>query len=147
MAVEHGHRGQRGLYASWVQAGVPAGLLLATAVFNVCSLLPEEQFLQWGWRVPFLLGILLLAVGMFIRLRVLESPLFARLQAKGRSARVPLVTVLRRYPRNVLLAMGGEKPAVDGSLRFSLGATTTSADVAQACERILQVVKDLRSKI
>ena len=80
MAVEHGHRGRRGLYASWVQAGVPAGLLLATAVFNLCSLLPEEAFLSWGWRVPFLLGIALLGVGMFIRLRVLESPLFAQIQ-------------------------------------------------------------------
>src|SRR4029079_17313518 len=54
MAVEHGHRGRRGLYGSWVQAGVPAGLLLATAIFNLFSLLPEESFLRWGWRVPFL---------------------------------------------------------------------------------------------
>ncbi len=106
MAVEHGHRGRRGLYASWVQAGVPAGLLLATAVFNLCSRLPEEAFLSWGWRVPFLLGIALLAVGLFIRLRVLESPLFAQLQNKNKAVRVPLFEVIRRYPRNVLLAMG-----------------------------------------
>ena len=106
MAVEHGHRGRRGLYASWVQAGVPAGLLLATAVFNLCSLLPEEAFLRWGWRVPFLLGIALLGVGMFIRLRVLESPLFAQLQDRNKPVRVPLFDVIRRYPRNVLLAIG-----------------------------------------
>ncbi len=106
MAVEHGHRGRRGLYASWVQAGVPAGLLLATAVFNLCSQLPEEAFLRWGWRVPFLLGIALLGVGMFIRLRVLESPLFAQLQDRNTPVRVPLFDVIRRYPRNVILAIG-----------------------------------------
>ncbi len=106
MAVEHGHRGRRGLYASFVQAGVPAGLLLATGVFNLFSLLPDAAFLAWGWRVPFLLGILLLAVGLFIRLQVLESPLFDRLHQSGRKAALPIVDVLRRYPRNVLLAMG-----------------------------------------
>jgi MFS family permease len=89
-----------------VQAGVPAGLLLATAVFSLCSLLPDETFLRWGWRVPFLLGIALLGVGLFIRLRVLESPLFAQLRNRNQAVRVPLVDVIRRYPRNVLLAMG-----------------------------------------
>ncbi|MCO6456584.1 MAG: MHS family MFS transporter [Pirellulaceae bacterium] len=106
MAVEHGHRGRRGLYASLVQAGVPAGLLLATAVFNLFSLLPEEAFFRWGWRLPFLLGIGLLAVGLFIRLKVLESPLFTRLQDQRSAVRVPIWEVLRRYPGNVLLAMG-----------------------------------------
>jgi metabolite-proton symporter len=106
MAVEHGHRGRRGLYASWVQAGVPAGLLLATAVFNLCSQLPNAAFMSWGWRVPFLLGIVLLGVGLFIRLRVLESPLFAQMQNRNKAVRVPLLEVVRRYPRNVLLAMG-----------------------------------------
>lgn len=106
MAVEHGHRGRRGLYASLVQAGVPAGLLLATAVFNLFSLLPEEAFMRWGWRLPFLLGIGLLAVGLFIRLKVLESPLFTRLQDQRSAVRVPIWEVLRRYPGNVLLAMG-----------------------------------------
>ena len=106
MAVEHGHGGRRGLYASWVQAGVPAGSLLATAVFNLFSLLDEEAFLSWGWRVPFLLGIGLLAVGMFIRLQVLESPLFVRLRERPLPKAIPVFEVLRRYPRNVLLAMG-----------------------------------------
>jgi MFS transporter, MHS family, shikimate and dehydroshikimate transport protein len=106
MAVEHGHAGRRGLYASWVQAGVPAGLLLATAVFNVFSLLPDDQFLRWGWRVPFLLGIALLGVGMFIRIQVFESPLFAKAREAKPPPPVPLLAVLRKYPRNILLAMG-----------------------------------------
>lgn len=106
MVVEHGHRGRRGLYASWVQAGVPAGLLLATAVFNLCSALPDETFLRWGWRVPFLVGIALLAVGLFIRLQILESPLFETTRARQPSAGIPFFDVLRRFPRNVVLAMG-----------------------------------------
>jgi len=106
MAVEHGHRGRRGLYASWVQAGVPAGLLLATAVYNLFSVLLGEDFPRWGWRVPFLLGIVLLGVGLFIRLRLLESPLFAQLRETTKPVRVPFFEVIRRYPRNVLLAMG-----------------------------------------
>ncbi len=106
MAVEHGHRGRRGLYASWVQAGVPAGLLLATAIFELCSLLPEKAFLSWGWRVPFLLGIGLLGVGMFIRLQIFESPLFAKLRDSKQPLGVPLFEVFKRYRRNVLLAMG-----------------------------------------
>jgi MFS family permease len=106
MAVEHGHQGRRGLYASWVQAGVPVGLLLATGVFKLFSLLPNEAFLSWGWRVPFLLGIALLGVGMFIRLQIFESPLFAKVRDQKQQSAVPFFDVLRRYPRNVLLAMG-----------------------------------------
>ncbi len=106
MVVEHGHRGRRGLYASWVQAGVPAGLLLATTVFNLVSLLPDETFLRWGWRVPFLLGIALLGVGLFIRLQIFESPLFVKVRDRQQQSGVPFFEVFRRYPRNVLLAMG-----------------------------------------
>jgi MFS transporter, MHS family, shikimate and dehydroshikimate transport protein len=106
MVVEQGQHGRRGLNASWVQAGVPAGLLLANAVFTLFSLMPEESFLSWGWRVPFLLGIALLAVGLFIRLQIFESPLFAKIREQKREAAVPFFAVLKRYRRNVLLAIG-----------------------------------------
>ena len=106
MAVEHGHAGRRGFYASWVQAGVPVGLLLANGVFNIFSSMPEKEFLAWGWRVPFLLGGLLLGVGLFIRLRIIESPLFTQAQAAQPAPRLPLLDVLRQHPRNVLIAMG-----------------------------------------
>ncbi len=106
MAVEHGPGGRRGFRASWVQAGVPIGLLLATGVFSIFAALPEAQFISWGWRVPFLLGILLMGVGLFIRLHVLESPVFEKAKAGGAEAKLPIVEVIRRHPRNVLLAMG-----------------------------------------
>jgi MHS family shikimate/dehydroshikimate transporter-like MFS transporter len=106
MAVEHGHASKRGFYGSCVQMGVPAGLLLATGVFSIFSSLPEEQFLSWGWRVPFLLGILLLAVGMFIRFQVIESPLFAESQKKNDVSPLPILEVFRNYRRSVFLAVG-----------------------------------------
>lgn len=106
MAVEHSRAGRRGYHASWVQAGVPVGLLLANGVFMIFSRLDEAAFLSWGWRVPFLLGILLLAVGMFIRLRILESPVFEKALAEDPGPKVPILAVLRDHPRNVLLAMG-----------------------------------------
>ncbi len=106
MAVEHGHAGKRGFYGSCVQMGVPAGLLLATGVFSIFSSLPEDQFLSWGWRVPFLLGIVLLAVGMFIRFQVFESPLFAESQKKNDVSPLPILEVFSEYQRSVLLAMG-----------------------------------------
>ena len=107
MAVEHGKAGQRGFLASWVQAGVPIGLLIATGVFRtLSSIIPEESFLAWGWRIPFLIGILLLGVGMFIRLRILESPVFTEAKKSSSTTEMPILEVIRRYPRNVLIAMG-----------------------------------------
>lgn len=106
MAVEHGHEGKRGFYGSCVQMGVPVGLLLAALAFAVCTRLPEEAFLAWGWRIPFLLGIVLLAIGMFIRMRLFESPLFEKAQKEEGVSTLPIVEVLKKHPRNVVLAMG-----------------------------------------
>ena len=106
MAVEHSQGERRGFHASWVQAGVPVGLLLANGVFLIVSSMGEAAFLAWGWRVPFLLGIVLLAVGMFIRLRIVESPVFAKAQTAGSGPRLPILAVLRHHPGNVLCAMG-----------------------------------------
>lgn len=106
MAVEHGAAGKRGFYASWVQAGVPVGMLLANGVFMLASLMDEEAFLSWGWRVPFLLGVLLLGVGMFIRLKIIESPVFTEAKREDPGPKIPVLAVLRDQPRNVLLAMG-----------------------------------------
>ena len=107
MAVEHAPSDRRGFAGSWPQMGVPAGLLLSTVVFNLFTTnLTEEQFLAWGWRIPFLLSVLLIAVGVFIRLNIVESPAFVEIQeARSQQAR-PIVVAVRDYRRNVLLAMG-----------------------------------------
>jgi MFS family permease len=107
MAVEHAPRGARGFYGSWPQIGVPAGLLLSTAVFAVFSAtLPEDQLLAWGWRVPFLLSIVLVATGLVIRMRILETPAFVRIKEQAQAVRQPIIEVLAKYPKQVLLAMG-----------------------------------------
>ena len=106
MAVEHAPAGRRGYYGSWPQMGVPAGLVLATAVFALFEQLPEEAFLSWGWRVPFLLSFLLLVVGLYIRMRLMESPAFQQIEETDTEAPMPIVDVFRTYPRNILLAMG-----------------------------------------
>src|ERR687897_408004 len=107
MAVEHAPPGRRGFFGSWPQMGVPAGLLLANVVFFVTSsAMSEAQFLAWGWRIPFFLNIILIGVGLYIRLRIMESPAFRRVQESGTEANMPIIDVLRTYPKNVLLAMG-----------------------------------------
>jgi metabolite-proton symporter len=106
LAVEHGHHGRRGFYASSAQAGVPAGMLLANGAFALASSLPDEQFLSWGWRVPFLAGAILLGIGLFIRLHILESPLFTQARAQQSTSPIPLLDLLQKYPRNLFCAMG-----------------------------------------
>jgi metabolite-proton symporter len=106
MVAERGDPRRRGFDTSWVQAGAPIGLLLATAAFGLVSLLPEADFLAWGWRVPFLLGFVLTGVGFFVRLKVVESPLMQAALNGPAPAGTPFVEAIRRHPKNVVLAMG-----------------------------------------
>jgi MFS transporter, MHS family, shikimate and dehydroshikimate transport protein len=103
MAVEHSPRGRRGFYGSWPQMGVPAGLLAGNLVFFASrAVLPEGL----DWRLPFLLSIVLVGVGLFIRLRILETPAFMQVKESHTEADMPIIDVVRTYPKNVLLAMG-----------------------------------------
>ncbi len=106
MAVEYAPQGRRGFYGSWPQVGVPAGLLLASGTFGLLSLLPEEQFLAWGWRIAFLASILLVAVGLYIRLQILETPAFRRVREAQEEAEVPFLELIRTQPRELVLGMG-----------------------------------------
>ncbi|RZU23832.1 MFS transporter [Streptomyces sp. BK239] len=103
MVVEHAGERRRGLWSSFTQMGAPLGSLLSTAVVTLVVALPREEFAAWGWRVPFLLSVVLLGVGLFVRLRVVESPLFADVRKDRAEARLPVLDVLRR-PRPLLLA-------------------------------------------
>jgi metabolite-proton symporter len=107
LALEYGHRGRRGFYASWPQAGVPLGLLTSAGVVALFERgLSPDDFLAWGWRVPFFLSGLLIVVGLLIRVRILETPLFQALQQSNQVARAPVTETLRRHGREVLLAAG-----------------------------------------
>ncbi|CAN5854655.1 MFS transporter [soil metagenome] len=103
MAVEHAPDRRRGFYGSWPQMGVPAGLLLGNLIFFASRAVFPAGL---DWRVPFLLSLLLVAVGLFIRLRILESPAFEQVRESGTESQMPIIDVIRTYPKNVLLAMG-----------------------------------------
>src|SRR3954453_4240007 len=110
MAAEHGDDARRGFWSSWPQAGVALGNLLATAVLWILALVqPDSAFDAWGWRIPFLLSAVLVLTGLGVRLSVEESPRFQRAQAQlaeRKAPHQPLLEVIRRYPREVVLAIG-----------------------------------------
>ncbi len=107
MTLESGDQRSRGLNASWPQVGVPIGLLLANGVLAlVAAFTTESAFASWGWRIAFLLSGLLVLVGLWIRLTIVESPLFKEVEENDAKAQTPIVEVLRRYSRQVLLAVG-----------------------------------------
>src|ERR1700731_4461254 len=97
--------GNRGFVASWPQFGVPVGLFLANlAVLGFSAFLPQDQFLSWGWRIPFLLSAVLVLVGLWIRLGILETPTFARLLEENKIEKTPALEVIRRQPKPILLS-------------------------------------------
>jgi MFS transporter, MHS family, shikimate and dehydroshikimate transport protein len=103
---EYAPRRRRGLFGAIVQEGSPAGLLLGSGLFALMELLPKAQFDAWGWRVPFLVSIVLVGVGLYIRLSVLESPTFVRAIEKLGKPANPVVTAVRKQPRNLISAIG-----------------------------------------
>ena len=94
----------RGFIASWPQFGVPSGLFLANAVVLIVSAATGGQFLTWGWRIPFLISIVLVAIGLWIRLGILETPTFRRLVSENRVEKAPVAEVFRKQPREVFLS-------------------------------------------
>jgi MFS family permease len=94
----------RGFIAAWPQFGVPAGLFLANLVVLVMSAVSGPGFLTWGWRVPFLLSIVLIGIGLYIRLGILETPTFRRLVAENRVERAPALEVVKRQPLQIILS-------------------------------------------
>ncbi|WP_411731056.1 MFS transporter [Paeniglutamicibacter sp.] len=103
MALEHAPKERRGFAASFANMGGPAGAVLATLAVSAVSTLPTEQFLAWGWRIPFIASLGLVAIGLVIRLKVTESPLFLALEGKAEEKKIPLLQVLTKYPKSVLM--------------------------------------------
>src|SRR5690348_1357309 len=96
--------GSRGLVASWPQFGVPSGLFISNLAILIFSALSGDQFLSWGWRIPFLLSILLVGLGLWIRLGILETPVFQKLLTEKKTERAPTAEVIKRQPREIILS-------------------------------------------
>jgi MFS transporter, MHS family, shikimate and dehydroshikimate transport protein len=106
MAVEHSPASRRGFYGSWPQIGVPAGLLLSSGMVYLLSYLPEADFFSWGWRIAFLISAVLVAVGLYIRLKIMETPVFTRIQETNKVVHVPFFELWRTHGKNTLLGLG-----------------------------------------
>jgi MFS transporter, MHS family, shikimate and dehydroshikimate transport protein len=106
LAVEFSPPQRRGFFGSWSQIGVAIGLAAAVGVFWIAQQLPESEFMSWGWRIPFLASSIVLLVGLWIRARIGESPVFKQIQTENKVARSPLVEVLKTQPKSLLLVLG-----------------------------------------
>ena len=106
MAVEHAPPNRHGWYGGWTFIGSPAGLFLATGVFAGATAISGDQFLVWGWRIPFLLSLVLVGVGLYVRLRLAESPEFSRIREHGRRSRLPVAEAFAGSWRQILLSAG-----------------------------------------
>ncbi|WP_243230767.1 MFS transporter [Microbacterium sp. CIAB417] len=104
MAVEHAPRARRGIFGASPQMGVPLGLLLASAVLAIVALPGQEWFLAWGWRIPFLLSVVLILIGYYVRRRVEESPVFTELAERKEQTRMPIVQLFRKHTPLVIIA-------------------------------------------
>jgi MHS family shikimate/dehydroshikimate transporter-like MFS transporter len=106
MVLEHAPPDKRGFYTSFVQIGFPIGLVLATLVFGLVSKLPDADFNNYGWRIPFLISIVLLAIGIFVRSRLPETPVFEQLKARGGLSKNPVAEVVSHNGKTFLIAVG-----------------------------------------
>jgi MFS family permease len=129
MEWSRGGHHNRGFLASWPQWGVPAGLFLSTIAMLGATALSGDQFLTWGWRVPFFLSIVLIGIGLWIRLGILETPVFQKLLSEQKIERAPIVEVFKKQPKEILLSallrMGQQSPFyIFTAFVFSYGVGT-----------------------
>lgn len=105
MALEHAPPGRRAFYASFPQCGVPLGLVLSSGAFYLVQKLPESEFESWGWRIPFLASFLLVIVGLYVRLKISESPEFVEVEKRGNTARLPIADLFKSAKRALLVGI------------------------------------------
>jgi metabolite-proton symporter len=147
MAAEHGQDHQRGFWSSWPQAGVPLGNLLATGVlFVLAAFQSDAQFEAWGWRIPFLLSAVLVLIGLYVRLQLEESPVYKEAKAliaekKGEASHMPILEVIKTYPKEVLIAMGMRMAENISYYIFTIVVLTYAKDFADVgTDLILQML-------
>lgn len=105
LSMEWGNQKRRGLMASWPQLGVAIGIILSTglmALFN--GIMGTDAFIAWGWRIPFLLSLVLVAIGLYIRIRIMETPMFAEVVRTEKTQKAPVLEVIKRYPKEIVLS-------------------------------------------
>ncbi|MCT7662168.1 MFS transporter [Mycobacterium deserti] len=137
MAVEHASDGRKGLYGAFPQMGAPAGTATATLAFYLVSLLSDNQFLAWGWRIPFLASAVLIVIGLAIRLSLTESPDFDAVRQRSEVARMPIADAFRRHWKQILLVAGaylsqGVFAYICVAYLVSYGTTVAGIDRTQA---------------
>ncbi|WP_083745091.1 MFS transporter [Rhodococcus sp. D-1] len=115
---ENAQHKSRGFYSSFSQVGVTIGFIVSASVFALVSTLPEEQFLSWGWRIPFLLGILLMAAGLVIRMKISETADFERVRNSGEIEKYPALEAIRTQRKSILLTIGARMAENGGSYVF-----------------------------
>jgi MHS family shikimate/dehydroshikimate transporter-like MFS transporter len=148
LALEYAHRGPRGFFASWPQVGVPLGLLSSTGVLALFeSTLSPEAFLAWGWRVPFYLSGLLIVIGLVIRARLLETPLFTELKKTNQVASAPVGEVLRYHWREVLLAAGSRLTENSCFYLFTVYIVSYGRDVLQMDQGVFLLAVNLTAVV
>jgi metabolite-proton symporter len=104
LSMEWGDRKRRGLMASWPQIGVPVGLILGTVAMSSVATASGDAFKNWGWRLPFLFSLVLVGIGLWVRLRVMETPMFAEIVERQEVSKVPVAEVIRRHPKEIVLS-------------------------------------------
>jgi MHS family shikimate/dehydroshikimate transporter-like MFS transporter len=131
-AAEYGST-RRGFFASWPPSATDLAIALSAGVFFLFTLMPEDQFIAWGWRVPFLLSLVAVGIGYFVRRRILETPEFLSVQTEARMTRVPAWELITHYPARVLVAMGANVGPCIGYVYtvYTLGFMTRQLGVPQ----------------
>jgi MFS transporter, MHS family, shikimate and dehydroshikimate transport protein len=124
LLAEHAPRARRGFFTSFAQTGVQIGLLSGTLVFLLVGRLSDDALESWGWRVPFLVSFALIGVALYVRMRVEESPVFKRMQQTQTVVKLPIRDALVRYPRNMLIGVGGH--IADTAIAYLMSAFSVS---------------------
>jgi MFS family permease len=147
MVIEHSPVDKRGFYGSFVQIGFPIGLVLATLVFALATKLPEADFQAWGWRIPFLASIVLLALGTFIRSRIPETPVFERMRATDSFSKNPVGEAIGKNFKTFLIAVGLKLSEVSLGLHADRLHCRVRHDKAGAAQAIIARRRDVRGAV
>jgi MFS transporter, MHS family, shikimate and dehydroshikimate transport protein len=141
MSAEHASEDRRNFYGSFPQLGSPVGSISSAGIFALVGLLPDEQFFAWGWRIPFLLSAILIVVGLYVRLKIAESPAFEQVKESQSEARVPFLDMLRGYPVEALLRVGTVFYAIGGFyITNTYALSYATSDVGAARSVVLSAI-------